>query len=202
MELEYYTHKKTKKIYLLVEEKENGDIELIFPDGAARLVSHGSEQFSHFEGPLELEEEVVKRENLEPNLYALMEAIEDRKEKLVTKIEYLPDIDKPKNSWKSTRLTFYKDGIASLKEDEFFECIVENEGSFIMSKKQFMAKFKSVINDEKYDIDGYFNFDSIPEVAKELKKEQDERRDLEADLDLIENLIMEIQSLCHQKMSA
>ncbi|MBF0442057.1 MAG: hypothetical protein HQK54_09145 [Oligoflexales bacterium] len=198
MGLEYYKHKKNNKIYLLVSESENGDLKLIFPDGMVRNIATNVEQYDHFEGPYELMDEEIRANLSHEDILRFEKEQLSRRENLLTRINYLPDVGRAKASWHSNRLTFFKDKIDKLHDHDFFECLVDKEGSFVIRKDFFLQKFKAIIESDEYKNQGVFHCDEIPQVAWELKRDQDTRKQLEIELEEVDSILEELDDYLHK----
>ena len=74
-------------------------------------------------------------------------------------------ISNPKRSWSSSKLIFYRHYIDALKDNNYFSIVVENIGTFKMSKKEFINNFSEVIISEKYKVDGFYVYEQIPQKA-------------------------------------
>ena len=66
----------------------------------------------------------------------------------------------------STRLTFKRDEIEALGEDDYFKIHVTNDNtSFKMKKKEFHDTFSNVINTKSYREFGNYNYKKTPDKA-------------------------------------
>lgn len=74
-------------------------------------------------------------------------------------------ISNPKKSWSSSKLIFYRHYIDALKDNQYFSIVVENIGTFKMSKKEFINNFSEVIISEKYKVNGFYIYEQIPQKA-------------------------------------
>jgi hypothetical protein len=72
--------------------------------------------------------------------------------------------NKPTVTYKYSRLTFKKDKIEPLKDDEYFR-VVTHEGTFQMSKSDFYTVFKNVTESSAYKQDGLYNYVKVPQRA-------------------------------------
>jgi len=66
----------------------------------------------------------------------------------------------------STRLTFKRDEIESLENDDYIKIHVTNDNtSYKMTKKEFYATFNNVINSKSYIELGNYNYKKTPDKA-------------------------------------
>lgn len=67
--------------------------------------------------------------------------------------------------YSATRLTFKRDKIEPLQQDEAFE-VATPLGLFRFTKKQFYATFANVVNSQSYKSKGNYNYRTLPKIAE------------------------------------
>ena len=66
----------------------------------------------------------------------------------------------------SARLTFKRDEIEALRDEDYFQVHVTNDNSsYKMTKKEFHDTFSNVINSKSYRVIGDYNYPKTPEKA-------------------------------------
>lgn len=71
-------------------------------------------------------------------------------------------------SYKSNRLTFKRDIIEKLNQDDFF-CIVTPGGTFRFTKKSFYETFPKLVKTESYLYDGVYSYSKLPHSAERFR---------------------------------
>lgn len=66
----------------------------------------------------------------------------------------------------ATRLTFKRDEIEALNENDYFKVYVTNDNaSYKMTKKEFYETFDNVVNSKSYKENGNYNYPITPNSA-------------------------------------
>ena len=68
--------------------------------------------------------------------------------------------------YSATRLTFKRDEIEALNENDYFKVNVTNDNtSYKMTKKEFYETFDNVVNSKSYKEIGNYNYGKTPKKA-------------------------------------
>lgn len=192
MDIEVLQHLKSEKFFVLLDDSRMDRFKVINPAGVKLLMP--AELFSEEPELLSLKEAEEKLTAEQFNV-AMMEFRneESQAEQFIAHIEKkaeTPTVSKESTkratprkrkekvntkrglgaSWSSSSLTFYRHHIDPLGPKQSFRVVIDNLGTFEMTREEFQSVFNDVIMSNKYRQEGYFSYPSLPEKAQRFLK--------------------------------